>query len=139
MVACDVLVIKSTKSWGCSHNKCTPSGSFKLASHVYYTYIYIHMGVSENSVPLNPMVLLIIIPMKNGYFIGNINPTFSDKPISHIPTNYPINQHFCCLNPHESPDFSAKVLRLANAAAATETDATEELTSPPWHWWVYNR
>ena len=38
------------------------------------------MGVSENSVPLNPMVLLIIIPMKNGYFIGNINPTFSDKP-----------------------------------------------------------
>ena len=32
-------------------------------------------------VPLNPMVLLIIIPMKNGYFIGNINPTFSDKPM----------------------------------------------------------
>ena len=32
--------------------------------------------------PLYPMVLLIIIPMKNGYFIGNINPTFSDKPIS---------------------------------------------------------
>ena len=31
--------------------------------------------------PLNPMVLLIVIPMKNGYFIGNINPTFSDKPI----------------------------------------------------------
>ena len=29
------------------------------------------------------MVLLIIIPMKNGYFIGNINPTFSDKPIFH--------------------------------------------------------
>ena len=25
------------------------------------------MGVSENSVPLNPMVLLIIIPMKNGF------------------------------------------------------------------------
>ena len=31
-------------------------------------------GVSENSVPLNPMVLMIIIP------IGNI-PYFSDKPI----------------------------------------------------------
>ena len=40
-----------------------------------------YLGVSENSVPLNPMVLLIIIPMTNGYFIGNINPTFSDKPI----------------------------------------------------------
>ena len=35
------------------------------------------MGVSENSVSLNPMVLLIIIPFLNGYFIGNINPTFS--------------------------------------------------------------
>ena len=34
-------------------------------------------------VPLNPMVLLIIIPFLNGYFIGNINPTFSDKPIFH--------------------------------------------------------
>ena len=34
------------------------------------------MGVSENSVPLNPMVLLIIIPIIYGYFIGNINPTF---------------------------------------------------------------
>ena len=40
-----------------------------------------HVDVSENSVSLNPMVLLIIIPMKNGYFIGNINPTFSDKPM----------------------------------------------------------
>ena len=27
------------------------------------------------------MVFMIIIPMKNCYFIGNINPTFSDKPI----------------------------------------------------------
>ena len=29
------------------------------------------------STPVYPMVLLIIIPMKNCYFIGNINPTFS--------------------------------------------------------------
>ena len=42
------------------------------------------LGVSENSVPLNPMVLLIIIPFLNGYFIGNINPTFSDKPILEV-------------------------------------------------------
>ena len=37
------------------------------------------MGVSENGekTPFYPMVLLIIIPMKNGYFIGNMNPTFS--------------------------------------------------------------
>ena len=40
------------------------------------------MGLSENVVyPIFPMVLLIIIPFLNGYFIGNINPTFSDTPI----------------------------------------------------------
>ena len=37
--------------------------------------------MSENGVPLNPMVLLIIIPTKWLAIIGNINPTFSDKPI----------------------------------------------------------
>jgi len=38
--------------------------------------------VSENvgKTPFYPMVLLIIIPFLNGYFIGKINPTFSDKP-----------------------------------------------------------
>ena len=30
------------------------------------------------------MVLLIINPFLNGYFIGNIYPTFSDKPIWHL-------------------------------------------------------
>ena len=30
--------------------------------------------------PFYPMVLLIIIPSINGYFIGKINPTFPDKP-----------------------------------------------------------
>jgi len=35
------------------------------------------MGVSENVVyPIYPMVLLIIIPFLNGYFIGKINPIF---------------------------------------------------------------
>ena len=39
------------------------------------------MGVSENvvSTPLYPMVLLIMIPFLNGYFIGNI--PYSDKSI----------------------------------------------------------
>ena len=42
-----------------------------------------YTGVSENSVPLNPMVNdhYPYISLLNGYFIGNINPTFSDKPI----------------------------------------------------------
>ena len=38
-----------------------------------------YMGVSENSVPLHPMVLLIIIPFLNGYFIGGI-PHFQTYP-----------------------------------------------------------
>ena len=37
------------------------------------------MGLSENSVPLHPMVLLIIIPTINGYFIGGI-PHFQTYP-----------------------------------------------------------
>ena len=38
------------------------------------------MGLSENVVyPLNPVWLMIIIPMKNGYFIGNI-PYFQTHP-----------------------------------------------------------
>ena len=40
------------------------------------------MGVSENVVyPIVPNGFADhSIPMKNGYFIGNFNPTFSDKP-----------------------------------------------------------
>ena len=54
------------------------------------------MGVSENGVPLNPMVFMIIIPMKNGYFIGNINPTFSDKAIlNDIDGCLPVEPSFC--------------------------------------------
>ena len=36
------------------------------------------------------MVLLIIIPFLNGYFIGNINPTFSDKPICESEDDFPV-------------------------------------------------
>ena len=50
-----------------------------------------HMGVSENSVPLNPMVLLIIIPIK--WLFHWEYTQFSDKPIccflkSHYPGSY---------------------------------------------------
>ena len=43
-----------------------------------------YMGVSENIVPLNPMVLLIIIPFLNGYFIGNIPNIFRQTHIKDI-------------------------------------------------------
>ena len=52
-------------------------GIFRVTRSVTVWYGF----VWKCCVPLNPMVLLIIIPMKNGYFIGKINPTFSDKPI----------------------------------------------------------
>ena len=50
-----------------------------------------YMGVSENSVPLNPMVLLIIIPFLNGYFIGSI-PYSQTNP--HDGWDLPISQKF---------------------------------------------
>ena len=42
-----------------------------------------HMGLSENREnPIVPNGFADHYPvLKNGYFIGNINPTFSDKPI----------------------------------------------------------
>ena len=47
-----------------------------------YTYTNMWVCLKMSCTPLYPMVLLIIIPFLNGYFIGNINPTFSDKPMS---------------------------------------------------------
>ena len=54
------------------------SWHISIKSPYIYTYIWVCLKMSCS--PLYPMVLLILIPMKNGYFIGNINPTFSDKP-----------------------------------------------------------
>ena len=54
-------------------------GSVAQFSMVNFPWEF-YMGVSENrQVPLNPMVLLIIIPFLNGYFIGNI-PYFQTNP-----------------------------------------------------------
>ena len=50
-----------------------------------YIYINIYMGVSENFVyPIVPNGFADHDPVfKKGYFIGKINPTFSDKAIYH--------------------------------------------------------
>ena len=40
-----------------------------------------HEGVSENSVPHCTQWFCWSLSLLNGYFIGNINPTFSDKPM----------------------------------------------------------
>ena len=53
------------------------NGDFPIKNgDIWYIWVCLKMLCT----PLYPMVLLIIIPMKNGYFIGNI-PLFSDKPI----------------------------------------------------------
>ena len=49
---------------------------------VKYPISQSHMGMSENSVALNPMVLLIIIPIK-WLFIGN-TPYFQTNPYHQI-------------------------------------------------------
>ena len=62
---------------------CTKSDLKALQSWCLYN-IYNHnddLGLSENSVPLHPMVLLIIIPKKNGYFIGGM-PHFQTYPFT---------------------------------------------------------
>ena len=58
-----------------------PSESYQQTWGFNRDSIGIWVCLKMSCTPLYPMVLLIIIPMKNGYFIGNINPTFSDKPI----------------------------------------------------------
>ena len=58
-------------------------------------------------VPLNPMVLLIIIPIKNCYFIGNINPTFSDIPIWKTNWTHRFRQDFSWIKPYKAIDFQS--------------------------------
>ena len=49
---------------------------------------HLYMGVSENSVPLNPMALLIIIPIK--WLVHWEYTLFSDKPTSSTESTYQV-------------------------------------------------
>ena len=85
------------------------------------------------------MVLLIIIPFLNGYFIGNINPTFSDKPtqkswtslIPHPPS--PAPQELVELWPSVASQLSERLgtqlsvlqQRMASACAAASAEDQE--------------
>ena len=71
---------------------------YNAIHHLMYIWVCLKMLCR----PLYPMVLLIIIPMKNGYFIGKINPTFSDKPISGAFLEVPSGErlHFAMENHH---------------------------------------
>ena len=78
------------------------------------------------------MVLLIIIPMENGYFIGNINPTFSGpnpdvrNVWSKVIWGFPIHG----LRPKSS---KASVLQVLEAVAESSTVApSTEARGFPW-------
>ena len=45
---------------------------------------YIWVCLKMSCKPLKPMVLLIIIPFLNGYFIGKINPIFRQSHLGHF-------------------------------------------------------
>ena len=55
--------------------------------------IIIYVALSENSVPLNPMVLLIRQSLLNGYFIGNINPIFRQTHVMSCHVHIPFLKH----------------------------------------------
>ena len=67
---------KNNSSFGESNSGFLPGFSYapmKQNPSLVRFCLECQVGVSENVVyPIYPMVLLIIIPMKNGYFIGNI-------------------------------------------------------------------
>ena len=64
------------ETWDWENQGVVPKISVKYGILQFQTY---HVGVSENSVPLNPMVLLIIIPIK--WLFHWEYTLFSDKPI----------------------------------------------------------
>ena len=64
-----------------------------LAKTLFWCLELGNLGVSENSVPLNPMVLLIIIPMKNGYFIGNIPNIFRQTHLGNLECCFSMSRH----------------------------------------------
>ena len=69
-------------------------------------YLYIYIGVSENSVPLNPMVNdhNESLSLLNGYFIGNIPYFRQTHMCSYIETDKTGGHHLVALK--KSPLFS---------------------------------
>ena len=67
MAAATPKVPGPTSRWGCFFRGIAETGVISLittSSKGLGRRWKLHLGVSENSVPLNPMVLLIIIPIK---------------------------------------------------------------------------
>ena len=60
---------------------CVALATTRIKGATWYIRNNYHLGVSENSVPHCTQWFCWSLSLWNGYFIGNINPTFSDKPI----------------------------------------------------------
>ena len=89
--AADPVTFRSFPDWntypGCVHKLHIDShgNSLSAASKANWGFIQSHpiwVCLKMSCTPLYPMVLLIIIPMKNGYFIGNIPNIFRHTQIS---------------------------------------------------------
>ena len=63
----------------CRFFPATPLTVYEILIEILVGNVYQYMGLSENSVPLHPMVLLIIIPIK--WLFHWEYTQFSDKPI----------------------------------------------------------
>ena len=82
-----VTEVKGSKPWHTVNTVVSHSSYAKSVARICQNFLcrWIatqfgdYLGLSENSVPLHPMVLLIIIPFLNGYFIGGI-PHFQTYP-----------------------------------------------------------
>ena len=110
-----------------------------------YLYHIKHMGVSENVVyPIVPNGFAdTLIPMKNGYFIGKINPTFSDKAIfkngmspeylQNIPIVSHQKNHACLPSDTRLPDQDHRATPLVmGIQGATKTGETGRIVSVLW-------
>ena len=95
------------------HNTHHRSSSITLT----HGFLLIDMGVPENSVPLNPMVLLIIIPMKNGYLFGNIPNIFRHTHLSDKNHHWSVSK---CSNTSQIPvDISTILISQVVAPGAS--------------------
>ena len=73
-------LLNPVKSGSAASSFAAASSLAFLLAEAETNWISLNMGVSENSVPLNPMVLLIIIPIK--WLFHWEYTLFSDKPTS---------------------------------------------------------
>ena len=87
------------------------------------SHVAVHMGVSENSVPLNPMVFMIIIPIK-WLFHWEYTQHFQTNPYSstmRIASRIILGHLFQMTPGRPHPDSAAPALREPTTSTSLET------------------